>query len=187
MLINGVKRTIHSHYPSILIVDLDVIADAPAEMNVSGYGDLLATWTAPVDWYLANVLAMQDAVLSLLEGGKADFCSATSLSLSEPALARLLGRLDDYKGRIILRDSEISNSPEVIRRLGLIAMTDAAVAALVRYGETRGLTAPSDRRYVTNRLLQLLKQPDMVSRQERERFSKVTIWGKYPVLTVGPR
>lgn len=40
-------------------------------------------------------------------------------------------------------------------------MTDAAVAALVRYGETRGLTAPSDRRYVTNRLLQLLKQPDM--------------------------
>ena len=60
MLINGVKRTIHSHYPSILIVDLDVIADAPAEMNVSGYGDLIATWTAPVDWYLANVLAMGD-------------------------------------------------------------------------------------------------------------------------------
>jgi glycerol-1-phosphate dehydrogenase [NAD(P)+] len=60
MLINGVKRTIHSHYPSILIVDLDIIADAPAEMNVSGYGDLIATWTAPVDWYLANVLGMGD-------------------------------------------------------------------------------------------------------------------------------
>lgn len=60
MLINGVKRTIHSHYPSILIVDLDVITDAPAEMNVSGYGDLIATWTAPVDWYLANVLKMGD-------------------------------------------------------------------------------------------------------------------------------
>ena len=60
MLINGVKRTIHSHYPSVLIIDLDVIADAPAEMNVSGYGDLIATWTAPVDWYLANVLGMGD-------------------------------------------------------------------------------------------------------------------------------
>jgi glycerol-1-phosphate dehydrogenase [NAD(P)+] len=60
MLINGVKRTIHSHYPSILIVDLDVITDAPPEMNVSGYGDLIATWTAPVDWYLANVLGMGD-------------------------------------------------------------------------------------------------------------------------------
>lgn len=58
MLINGVKRTIHSHYPSILIIDLDVVADAPSEMNVSGYGDLIATWTAPVDWYLMNVLGM---------------------------------------------------------------------------------------------------------------------------------
>ena len=60
MLINGVKRTVHSCYPRILIIDLDVIAAAPAEMNVSGYGDLIATWTAPVDWYLANILGMGD-------------------------------------------------------------------------------------------------------------------------------
>ncbi|MBQ7153028.1 MAG: iron-containing alcohol dehydrogenase [Clostridia bacterium] len=56
MLINGVKRTVHSRYVDILIIDLDVVAAAPAEMNVSGYGDLIATWTAPVDWYLGNVL-----------------------------------------------------------------------------------------------------------------------------------
>ena len=60
MLINGVKRTVHSCYPRILIVDLDVICAAPAEMNVSGYGDLIATWTAPVDWYLAYTLGMND-------------------------------------------------------------------------------------------------------------------------------
>lgn len=58
MLINGVKRTVHSLYPSILIIDLDIISAAPAEMNISGYGDLIATWTAPVDWYLGNVLGM---------------------------------------------------------------------------------------------------------------------------------
>lgn len=58
MLINGVKRTVHSRYPTILIIDLDIVAAAPAEMNVSGYGDLIATWTAPVDWYLANLLGM---------------------------------------------------------------------------------------------------------------------------------
>ncbi len=58
MLINGVKRTVHSRYPSILIIDLDIVTAAPPEMNVSGYGDLIATWTAPVDWYLANVLGM---------------------------------------------------------------------------------------------------------------------------------
>lgn len=58
MLISGVKRTVHSRYPTVLIIDLDIIAAAPAEMNVSGYGDLIATWTAPVDWYLGNILGM---------------------------------------------------------------------------------------------------------------------------------
>ena len=58
MLFSGVKRTVHSRYPDILIIDLDIVGAAPAEMNVSGYGDLIATWTAPVDWYLANVLGM---------------------------------------------------------------------------------------------------------------------------------
>ncbi|MCR5176003.1 MAG: iron-containing alcohol dehydrogenase [Anaerovibrio sp.] len=58
MLISGVKRTVHSIYPKILLIDLDIVAAAPPEMNVSGYGDLIATWTAPVDWYLANVMGM---------------------------------------------------------------------------------------------------------------------------------
>ena len=58
MLISGVKRTVHSRYPSILIIDLDIVTAAPPEMNVSGYGDLIATWTAPVDWYLGHVLGM---------------------------------------------------------------------------------------------------------------------------------
>ena len=58
MLFSGVKRTVHSRYPTILIIDLDIVSAAPAEMNVSGYGDLIATWTAPVDWYLGNVLGM---------------------------------------------------------------------------------------------------------------------------------
>ena len=58
MLINGVKRTVHSRYPSILIIDLDIVTAAPPEMNVSGYGDLIATWTAPVDWYLGYTLGM---------------------------------------------------------------------------------------------------------------------------------
>jgi succinate CoA transferases len=71
---------------------------------------------------------MQDAVLTLLDSGKADFCSATSLSLSGDALSGLLARLDEYKGKIVLRDSEVSNNPEVIRRLGVIAMNTAVEA-----------------------------------------------------------
>jgi succinyl-CoA:acetate CoA-transferase len=71
---------------------------------------------------------MQDAVLELMDCGRADFCSATSLSLSAAAMEKLLGNIDSYKGRIVLRDSEVSNSPEVIRRLGVIAMNTAVEA-----------------------------------------------------------
>ena len=73
---------------------------------------------------------MQDGILDLLDAGKADFASATSLSLSEAGMARLIGHLDRYRDRIVLRDSEISNSPEVIRRLGVIAMNTAVEADL---------------------------------------------------------
>lgn len=71
---------------------------------------------------------MQDGILDLLDDGKADFASATSLSLSEAGMARLLGDLDRYRDRIVLRESEISNSAEVIRRLGVIAMNTAVEA-----------------------------------------------------------
>ena len=71
---------------------------------------------------------MQDGILDLMDAGKADFASATSLSLSEEGMQRLLSRLEDYRGKLLLRDSEISNSGEVIRRLGVIAMNTAVEA-----------------------------------------------------------
>ena len=71
---------------------------------------------------------MQDGVLDLMDAGKADFASATSLSLSKEGLARLFADIERYRGRLVLRDSEISNSPEVIRRLGVIAMNTAVEA-----------------------------------------------------------
>jgi len=58
MIKNGVKRTVPAKYPTALIIDLDVIKSAPADMNVAGYGDLCATWTAPADWLLAHTLSM---------------------------------------------------------------------------------------------------------------------------------
>ncbi len=73
---------------------------------------------------------MQDGILDLIDAGKADFASATSLSLSREGLERLFADLERYRGRIVLRDSEISNSPEVIRRLGVIAMNTAVEADL---------------------------------------------------------
>ncbi len=71
---------------------------------------------------------MQDGILDLIDAGKADFASATSLSLSKEGLARLFADIERYRGRLVLRDSEISNSAEVIRRLGVIAMNTAVEA-----------------------------------------------------------
>ncbi len=53
LVIDGVKRTTPTRWPDRLIIDSDVIAEAPAEMNRAGLGDLLASYTAPADWRLA--------------------------------------------------------------------------------------------------------------------------------------
>jgi glycerol-1-phosphate dehydrogenase [NAD(P)+] len=54
----GVKRTLPSVYPTALVVDLDLVRQAPRERTLSGFGDLLATWTAPADWLLSHRLGM---------------------------------------------------------------------------------------------------------------------------------
>jgi len=65
---------------------------------------------------------LQDGMLSLLKSGKLAFASATALSLSDGAMAEFKAHLAHYHPRILLRPQEISNHPELIRRLGVIAM-----------------------------------------------------------------
>ena len=68
---------------------------------------------------------IQDSVLDLLDAGKIRIASGTSLSLSPDRLDAFYGSLDRYRDKVILRPQEISNNPEVIRRLGIIAMNTA--------------------------------------------------------------
>ncbi len=65
---------------------------------------------------------LQDGMLNLIRSGKLTHASATALSLSEEATKEFLDNIDFYRERIVLRPQEISNHPEVIRRLGIIAM-----------------------------------------------------------------
>jgi succinyl-CoA:acetate CoA-transferase len=65
---------------------------------------------------------IQDGMLQLLRSGTMSFASATALSLSDDGVAELRANLAAYHDRIILRPQEISNHPEVIRRLGCLAM-----------------------------------------------------------------
>lgn len=65
---------------------------------------------------------IQDAMLSLLRSGTMSSASATAYSLSAGALDDFRTNIDHYRTRILLRPQEISNHPEVVRRLGCIAM-----------------------------------------------------------------
>lgn len=65
---------------------------------------------------------IQDGMLKLLRSGTLSMISATAFSLSDEGLVDLRANIADYRDRIILRPQEISNHPEVIRRLGCLAM-----------------------------------------------------------------
>src|SRR5664279_5731500 len=65
---------------------------------------------------------IQDGMLQMLRNGTLSMASATAFSLSEAGMADLYENIGDYHDRIILRPQEISNHPEVIRRLGCLAM-----------------------------------------------------------------
>ena len=76
----------------------------------------------PFDRLTAYTEVLQDGMLAMLKSGKLSFASATALSLSPAAAAEFEREIDFYRQRILLRPQEISNHPEVIRRLGVIAM-----------------------------------------------------------------
>ncbi|HEX5513861.1 MAG TPA: acetyl-CoA hydrolase/transferase family protein [Gammaproteobacteria bacterium] len=65
---------------------------------------------------------IQDGMIQLLKAGVLRMASATSFSLSPAGIEEFLADLDFYRERILLRPQEISNHPELIRRLGCIAM-----------------------------------------------------------------
>ncbi|MDX6275893.1 MAG: succinyl-CoA:acetate CoA-transferase, partial [Nocardioidaceae bacterium] len=65
---------------------------------------------------------IQDGMLDLIDRGTLRAASATSFGLSDLGVRRFIDNIDAYKGRILLRSEEISNHPELVRRLGVIAM-----------------------------------------------------------------
>lgn len=71
---------------------------------------------------------IQDAVIDLLEKGRVRFASGGTLTVSNSYIEKVYKSLPYFKERIILRSSEISNHPEVIRRLGIISMNTAIEA-----------------------------------------------------------
>ncbi|MFS0784546.1 acetyl-CoA hydrolase/transferase family protein [Bacillus sp. 1P06AnD] len=68
---------------------------------------------------------LQDAVFDLMDAGKVSFASGCSITLSEGKMKEVYSSFDQYRDKLILRPQEISNSPELIRRMGLISINTA--------------------------------------------------------------
>ena len=68
---------------------------------------------------------IQNSVIDLLLKGRISFATGSSLTLSEDHLQLVYDNLDFFKERLLLRPQEITNHPETIRRLGVIAINTA--------------------------------------------------------------
>ena len=56
---DGFKQTMSCPAPRAVVADLDILVTAPAQMNSTGYGDLLGKVTAGADWILADALEIE--------------------------------------------------------------------------------------------------------------------------------
>ena len=71
---------------------------------------------------------MQDAVLALMRKGKCTFASTCSMTFSDDTEKEFFPDMKEFAHKILMRPAEISNNPEIIRRLGIISMNTALEA-----------------------------------------------------------
>jgi acetyl-CoA hydrolase len=75
---------------------------------------------APFSGLTVYTEVTQEAMLPMMESGKLEFASSTAMTLSK--WDKFYDNFDFYKNKICLRPQQVSNSPDVIRRLGVIAL-----------------------------------------------------------------
>lgn len=68
---------------------------------------------------------LQDCTFELIDSGKMKFASGCSMTLSDECAKHVMTNFKHYKDKIVLRPQELSNHPEIIRRLGIIAINTA--------------------------------------------------------------
>ncbi|MBQ0056117.1 MAG: succinate CoA transferase [Bacteroidales bacterium] len=71
---------------------------------------------------------IQNSVVDLILNGRCNYVTGSSLSLTDDALQVMYQNMDVFGKRVLLRPQEITNHPECIRRLGIIALNTALEA-----------------------------------------------------------
>jgi succinyl-CoA:acetate CoA-transferase len=99
------------------------------QFGVGSLGNALMSAFDDVDFGDRDVVyfgeVMQDGLLDMLDSGSLRSASAASLALSTEGQERLFGDIDRYAESVVLRPSDVSNSPELIRRFGVVAVNAA--------------------------------------------------------------
>jgi acetyl-CoA hydrolase len=81
-----------------------------------------ATDIPPFEMYTEVI---QDAVIALMRQGRVKFASGSSLTVSPEMRQGIYDDLEFFRSRIVLRPQELTNHPEIVRRLGIISCNTA--------------------------------------------------------------
>jgi acetyl-CoA hydrolase len=68
---------------------------------------------------------IQDSVVRLMRENKVTFASGCSFTVAPAVLKGMYDDLEFFRSRMLLRPQEITNNPEVIRRLGILSVNTA--------------------------------------------------------------
>jgi len=122
------SRTIAGHILEFLAHEVKRGRLPPSLLPLqSGVGNIAnAVLTGLIDCEFDGMTAytevLQDGMLDLIDSGKLTMASSCALTLGPGHMTRFVENIERYRERIILRPQDISNHPEIIRRLGCIAM-----------------------------------------------------------------
>lgn len=91
MIFNGKKVHRHGNAPKILVLDTEILKNAPKELTMAGFGDVYGKFIAKADWLLSNIttgeevdgqaLGLITQALEKLTRNVEEICSATDEGL----------------------------------------------------------------------------------------------------------
>ncbi|MBA8770323.1 sn-glycerol-1-phosphate dehydrogenase [Wolbachia pipientis] len=56
ILVNGYKKSFKAHLPRAVYIDIDILANAPLRLTLSGFADFICRSTVQADWLLSHLL-----------------------------------------------------------------------------------------------------------------------------------
>ncbi|HLT87184.1 MAG TPA: acetyl-CoA hydrolase/transferase C-terminal domain-containing protein, partial [Sphingobacterium sp.] len=99
----------------------------PLQVGIGKVANAVLTGFKTSNFYDLTMFSevLQDSTFDLIDAGKLSFASASSITVSENCYERVFNNLQRYRDKIVLRPQNISNTPGLIRRLGIIAINTA--------------------------------------------------------------